>query len=257
MDFLRIFIGISNKDDLPLLTTVQKNKFIYGKGDVSIENIPIELVICQPQDSISPLHLAWKLSIYEKSQKHWWSMNIDAVNGNIIVKNDWVLECTFDNHSHQDNEHIGRHSRNVESQMEMPPANDAYHVFALPLESPSHGNRSIVAGPSNTTASPFGWHDDDGINGAEYTITRGNNVYAYEDEAANNGIGYSPDGGASLNFDFPLNLNNNPGNNLAPAITNLFYMNNIMHDVWYQYGFDEVSGNFQQNNYGNGGNAAD
>jgi PKD repeat protein len=26
-----------------------------------------------------------------------------------------------------------------------------------------------------------------------------------------------------------------------------------MHDVWYQYGFDEVSGNFQDNNYGNGG----
>src|SRR5690554_423799 len=30
-------------------------------------------------------------------------------------------------------------------------------------------------------------------------------------------------------------------------------MNNIMHDVWYNYGFDEASGNFQQNNYGNGG----
>jgi hypothetical protein len=23
-------------------------------------------------------------------------------------------------------------------------------------------------------------------------------------------------------------------------------MNNVMHDVWYQYGFDELSGNFQQ-----------
>jgi hypothetical protein len=29
-------------------------------------------------------------------------------------------------------------------------------------------------------------------------------------------------------------------------------MNNIMHDVWYQYGFDEASGNFQANNYGLG-----
>jgi hypothetical protein len=25
-----------------------------------------------------------------------------------------------------------------------------------------------------------------------------------------------------------------------------FYMNNIMHDVWYQYGFDEASGNFKR-----------
>src|SRR5690606_7618467 len=39
----------------------------------------------------------------------------------------------------------------------------------------------------------------------------------------------------------------------AAAITNLFYMNNVFHDIMYQYGFDEVSGNFQQNNYGNGG----
>ncbi|MCB1606026.1 MAG: M36 family metallopeptidase, partial [Xanthomonadales bacterium] len=29
--------------------------------------------------------------------------------------------------------------------------------------------------------------------------------------------------------------------------------NNIMHDVTYQYGFDEPAGNFQTNNYGNGG----
>ncbi|MBK7965769.1 MAG: M36 family metallopeptidase [Bacteroidetes bacterium] len=30
-------------------------------------------------------------------------------------------------------------------------------------------------------------------------------------------------------------------------------MNNMMHDIWYRYGFDEESGNFQENNYGNGG----
>jgi hypothetical protein len=41
------------------------------------------------------------------------------------------------------------------------------------------------------------------------------------------------------------------------ATVNLFYWNNIMHDVWYQYGFDEESGNFQENNYGNGGNGGD
>jgi len=30
-----------------------------------------------------------------------------------------------------------------------------------------------------------------------------------------------------------------------------------MHDVWYQYGFNEASGNFQENNYGNGGAGSD
>ena len=36
-------------------------------------------------------------------------------------------------------------------------------------------------------------------------------------------------------------------------MTNLFYINNIIHDVQYQYGFDEAAGNFQVNNYGRGG----
>jgi hypothetical protein len=27
-------------------------------------------------------------------------------------------------------------------------------------------------------ASPYGWHDTNGVTGAEYTITRGNNVWA-------------------------------------------------------------------------------
>ena len=56
-----------------------------------------------------------------------------------------------------------------------------------------------------------------GTAGADYTITRGNNVYAYEDQADNNTPGYSPDGGALLDFDFPLNLNNDPGTNLDPG----------------------------------------
>jgi len=30
-----------------------------------------------------------------------------------------------------------------------------------------------------------------------------------------------------------------------------------MHDVWYQYGFDEVSGNFQEDNLGRGGLGSD
>ena len=34
-------------------------------------------------------------------------------------------------------------------------------------------------------------------------------------------------------------------------------MNNIMHDLWYQYGFDEASGNFQDTNYGKGGVGGD
>ncbi|MAN59599.1 MAG: hypothetical protein CMC08_07165 [Flavobacteriaceae bacterium] len=111
--------------------------------------------------------------------------------------------------------------------------------------------------PADPIASPLGWHDVDGVPGAEYTITRGNNVYAQEDRDDNNGTGASPDGGVNLVFDFEYNFNTNPANMVDAVTVNLFYWNNIMHDVWYQYGFDEASGNFQENNYGNGALGSD
>ena len=57
-----------------------------------------------------------------------------------------------------------------------------------------------------------------------------------------------------MNFDYPYDGEVPAFENLDAATTNLFYMNNVMHDVWYRYGFDEASGNFQEENYtGTGG----
>mgnify|MGYP000994546173 CR=1 FL=1 len=38
---------------------------------------------------------------------------------------------------------------------------------------------------------------------------------------------------------------------------NLFYLNNVIHDVLYRHGFDEAAGNFQVNNFGKGGTGND
>lgn len=88
---------------------------------------------------------------------------------------------------------------------------------------------------------------------AEFTISRGNNVYASEDQDGDDLPGYSPDGGTALQFDFPINFNQQPHFSLDAAITNLFYHNNIIHDILYHYGFTEAAGNFQENNYERGG----
>ena len=95
--------------------------------------------------------------------------------------------------------------------------------------------------------------------GPERTITRGNNVWAKADFLGNDDpLGPSPDGGQDLIFDFPYGGTSSPASTyIDAATTNLFYMNNIMHDVWYQYGFDEVNGNFQANNYSRGGKPLD
>ena len=38
---------------------------------------------------------------------------------------------------------------------------------------------------------------------------------------------------------------------------NLFYLNNVIHDILYRHGFDEAAGNFQANNFGKGGRGGD
>ncbi|HMC96305.1 MAG TPA: M36 family metallopeptidase, partial [Flavobacteriales bacterium] len=95
-----------------------------------------------------------------------------------------------------------------------------------------------------------------GAAGPEYTTTRGNNVWAQEDANNNNGTGASPVS-ATLDFDYVINLGGAPSTYQNAAITNLYYWNNLMHDVWYQYGFDDPGGNFQSNNYGRGGTGND
>ncbi|HUR40145.1 MAG TPA: M36 family metallopeptidase [Verrucomicrobiae bacterium] len=60
-------------------------------------------------------------------------------------------------------------------------------------------------------------------------------------------------------FDYPLVADENPESATAKsgAAVNLFYMNNWLHDWWYNHGFDEASGNAQADNYGRGGEEGD
>ncbi|WP_103070020.1 M36 family metallopeptidase [Aquimarina sediminis] len=207
------------------------------------------------------LRLCWNVNLYEKNGHNWWNSYVDATTGKIIYEDNWVVRCNFEaGHGKHNHGTEAFETKKMVTVAEAPTtalAPDSYNVLAMPVESPIHGNRSIVTNPANTTASPYGWHDTNGIAGAEHTNTRGNNVWAQEDTNGNNGTGSSPNGGASLDFNFPLNLNQQPSAYQDAAITNLFYWNNIMHDVWYQYGFNEASGNFQENNYGKGGAGSD
>ncbi|WP_378185932.1 M36 family metallopeptidase [Aquimarina sp. W85] len=237
------------------------NGFVYEDSGIALEPIEAKQVYIQQDDE---LVLTWRVSLYQKDGQHWWNANVDAVTGEILHTEDWVITCNFGTPDHETHNHkepalghkdIPTVPTKAEATAALAP--DSYNVYAMPIESPSHGNRSVVTNPANSNASPYGWHDTNGSAGAEYTITRGNNVWAQEDRNGNNGTGFSPDGGSSLDFNFPLNLTQAPASYDDAAITNLFYWNNIMHDVFYQYGFDEASGNFQENNYGKGGAGGD
>ncbi|SIR35272.1 T9SS-dependent M36 family metallopeptidase [Pontibacter lucknowensis] len=251
-------LGIAMKEPL----TVQergngRNRAVtFSKAGISLEPIPAKLVY-QPMEDGS-LRLAWEVSIYELDGQNWWNLRLDATTGAVLDKDNMVVHCQFENDGpggkflHDDHSHTTASPYVAAPQASIVRVSNAYNVFAMPVESPSHGPRSMVStSAANQLASPQGWHTE--------TRTRGNNVYAYEDPNNNNSwsTNYSPDGGSELSFDFPIDFNKQPVANRDAAITNLFYWNNVVHDVWYQYGFDEASGNFQLNNYGRGGSQGD
>lgn len=153
-----------------------------------------------------------------------------------------------------------------------------YNVFQWGINDPSEGNRTIEKEGFDALASPLGWHvipsenDPTGPTpGAgkytNFTTTAGNNVFAHEDwEGANNWLSnYRPDAGSDLvfNYEYDPKLTDKTDaleeakKYINNTVTQLFYTTNMVHDLYHRYGFDEVSGNFQQHNFGRGGSEND
>jgi len=253
-------LGVSLKGELEQLEVKGTDDYVYSGGNISNSDIPVRLTY-QPSLDGETLTLAWLLDIDMTNSADYWSVRVDAITGDIISKNNYTVYCNHQHgafHKHTEscfNEKAQTFEKEF-SANNLPPDNSSYRVFALPVESPAHGDRTLLSEPA-TDASPFGWHDTNGVEGAEFTITRGNNVHAYTDLNDTNTPGYSPDGGAGLVFDFPFDQNVEAIDQQDAAITQLFYTNNYLHDYVYNFGLDEASGNFQSNNYGNGGNGND
>jgi hypothetical protein len=256
-------LGIKNSVSPSKTEKVGDFKYSISNGISPDEPIKVNLVYQQVDNE--NLKLAWDFTIDTPQHDHMWSVRIDALNGKMLEKNDLVISCQFDRDILNLHEEAGSESwftsfDNSYKQIYSPSATavavgGTYKVIPFNFESPNHSATKLIVNPANSLASPFGWHDTNGVNGAEYTITRGNNVWAKDDFlGTNKDDGSSPDGGAELLFDFPYGGTNIAASSyINAANTNLFYMNNIMHDVWYQYGFNEFNGNFQENNYQKGG----
>lgn len=134
-------------------------------------------------------------------------------------------------------------------------ASDSYNVFA---EDPGKGPQTVVSGPAPAggAPSPAGWLGA----GTQTTIKiSGNNVNAYLDTDKNN----RADRGGSLvptgNFLTAFDVAAAPSTtgNRAVSVQNLFYLNNVVHDILYGRGFTEAAGNFQVDNFGKDGFGAD
>ncbi len=262
----KVFNDLNITAELPRpIQDSNTNLFSFGKAGISSYDITAELTY---KNIDSEIFLAWNLIVVPIGNDEAWNYNIDANRGQIIEKKDMVIRCKFEKDAfHNHNNHCQSESflpksepsvKEALSQINSSTVAGSYRVFKVPTESPIHGPHELVVDPANAIASPYGWHDINGDPTPEFTITRGNNVHAFEDTDADEvSSDNEPDGGMSLVFDYPYDSNAEAIDNIDAAVVNLFYMNNILHDFTYQYGFTEPAGNFQRNTYGNGGGAND
>ncbi|WP_461304812.1 M36 family metallopeptidase [Aureisphaera sp.] len=243
-------LNLKTDATISVVKTVSNSELVLEANEVS--SLPIQAKLVYYPNIKNDYELVWDLTIDDFKGNHLWNAKIDAVTGKLVDKKDIILSCSFHDHALKETIVYGPREE-VKNTFTSITADNVYQVYAMPIESPHFGDRTIVIGPEDENASQQGWTT---LNNVPTNQTKGNNVHAYEDRLGEN-MGSSAQC-TSEGFIFPLDTNyENGGNSTPAAITNLFYWTNLCHDVWYHYGFDEASGNFQHVNFTQQGDGND
>ncbi|KUL82811.1 hypothetical protein ZTR_09621 [Talaromyces verruculosus] len=206
-----------------------------------IENIPMTLAedgaaTAQPsimRRSDGSLAHVWDITL--RQANHRWNARINTTTGGIELLVDQMLRV------------VGRGS-------DAKPAKSStgstlqkrlsYQVVPIMKQDPRDGFDFVVN--PETASSPNGW--------VYSTNTSGNNALAFKGAQTNVAVETSPD-----TFRYYHEETESPATpqNVGVAITNAFYVVNSLHDILYIYGFNEATFNFQDDNFGRGGQGND
>ena len=227
-----VHVGLAPTQDIAVVDrpSGSAQRTTMSDGGVSTADIPAELV-WQPLDN-GTVRLAWSVVIEPAGGEHWWTMTVDAQTGAVLQTLDLVVHDDVAATANA----VARTA--AAAPQAVGPADtvddgSSYRVFPIPVENPGDGERALVTNPASAEASPFGWHDTNGVAGPEFTRTQGNNVHAYADRSNDN----LPDPVRSrrrrrARLRLPARPRRPARSTPATAIvTNLFYWNNIIHDV--------------------------
>ncbi len=261
-------LKIQQPVSLVVLRTDNKNQNVEFSSAISKENVTSNLMWVAGNDG--KVRLGWQVKIVPHNSNAYWLVRLNANDETILGKDNLTLSDNWDHPVNRAKKISLKNNlftnKKPQQKLKFSPKtiqSSEYEVIPFPDEAMSFpggtpipvSNPWLSSGSSNPAIS-LGWHND---GTTDYSYTRGNNVWAKEDHAGNNSNTGAPATSISaapyLTFDFPFYADQQPdtGSDMNFAITQLFYWNNVMHDVSYQYGFDEVSGNFQNNNQGRGG----
>ncbi|MFT3683407.1 MAG: M36 family metallopeptidase [Phycisphaerales bacterium] len=206
-----------------------------GQGDDAVEARLVYFPLTR--DMLVP---AWAVVVPVRGEGHTYDTLIDATDGKVLHRTDRLVCAapgTFRVFT-----------------------NDSPAPMSPGLVSPSNLQATTVSRDLVTVTdaeiaawSPQGWFT------SGQTLTVGNNVDAHTDTDGNNAAdaGSRPDGGASLVFDFPMDLSQAPSAYAPASVVQGFYWANRYHDRLYAMGFNENAANFQTSNFGLGGTGND
>ncbi|MBH8558386.1 M36 family metallopeptidase [Hymenobacter negativus] len=221
-------------------------------------------------DEAGKAHLTWNVNVDLLGSPDWWNVRVDAASGAIVSQDNWTVSEAAAPHARPAAVATkGAVATVAKAAQFLPPpppttTSTSFLVIPFPRERPTATGVQtdtdpwLKAGATNN-ATTYGWNFDGTTN---YAFTRGNNVAAYDDAANTNAPGNyanSTTAAPALSFNYTPDFTLAPGGttNRNAAVTNLFYWNNIIHDITYQYGFTEAAGNFQADNMGRGGSGND
>ena len=190
------------------------------------------------------LQLAWDVILTSLQHGEMFRSLVDVESGEVLVRHgltDYISPASYRVYAKTAN------SQPYDSPTPMSPG----HATPLTTQPPTVARPLITLDALSTTASPDGWIPDGG------TQTLGNNVDAHADTNADNSPDLPRPTSATRSFDFPIDFASAPSAYKDAAVTQLFYLNNWIHDQLYGFGFTESSGNFQTNNFSRGGTGND
>ncbi|MEO6391139.1 MAG: M36 family metallopeptidase [Pyrinomonadaceae bacterium] len=232
----------TNADVQPRSTDHGGNVVTFDRGQFS-DPTTAELMYFPMEPGVA--RLAWRVLLWESVDAYY--VVVDAETGKMLwrknITNDQSQTATYNVY-------------NDDSPGPLSPTN-ATPGSAIQGASIARSTITVIGNEAPNPGQNNLGYITDGAN-----ITDGNNVEAGLDIVAPDGVD-APVTGVARVFNFAYNPP--PGGADAPTdpnyrngiVTNLFYHTNKYHDFVYASGFTEAAGNFQNDNFGRGGAAAD
>ncbi|EDY18001.1 peptidase M36 fungalysin [Chthoniobacter flavus Ellin428] len=221
----------------PLPTGAEKKQSLAAPGLSDV----VAKLSWLPMDTATA-RLSWDVTLMSTAGKEMYQVLVDAQTGEVLLRRS--LTADISNASYR----VYADSTSLQPFDSPTPMSPGLSTPGS--AQPAAATRNLITTPAlDNTASPNGWIDDGG------TATYGNNVDAHLDTGNTNptyGTGTHATS-ATRNFDFTLDLTQDPTTYQNAILTSLFYACNYYHDKLYELGFTESAGNFQQNNFGKGG----